>query len=125
MLSQVKWLSLSQEVRSKIASLFQMKKSDGTSTFNNEVICDGYTPKDLLTITTEKMQSFLKSTSTDFYALFEQVLAIVHKQVEDERPVTPDIPEEPLIQIKEMADGSLNLQVSKRKPGRPKKETTI
>ena len=80
LLSQPVWLHLPQETRSKLVSLFGLKRSGATETYMGRdsvvrVVSDGYTVADLLAVTTQKMQELLGSSSTDFYSLFDDVVA--------------------------------------------------
>ena len=51
MLSPTIWLQLKQETRKQIADTFGLVKSTGTTVTNGEVVCDGYTVKDLAELT--------------------------------------------------------------------------
>jgi hypothetical protein len=74
MLSPTIWLQLTQETRKQIADAFGLVKSTGTTVTNGEVVCDGYTVKDLQEITLDKMKSFTKNESNDFYFQFTKVV---------------------------------------------------
>lgn len=80
LLSQPVWLQLSQEMRGKIVRLFGLKRSGATETYMGRdsvvrVVSDGYTAADLLIVTKEKMQIMLDTDSTDFYGMFDEVIA--------------------------------------------------
>lgn len=80
LLSQPVWLRLSQEMRGKLVRLFGLKRTGATETYMGRdsvvrVVSDGFTAGDLLAVTTGKMQELLGSDSTDFYGLFDDVVA--------------------------------------------------
>ena len=78
LLSTSVWLSLPQDLRAKLAKLFELKKSGTPMTDIGPrgavILSDGYTPVDLIPITIVKMQEILGTTDTDFYQLFDNVL---------------------------------------------------
>lgn len=74
MLSPTIWLQLKQETRKQIADTFGLVKSTGTTVTNGEVVCDGYTVKDLAELTLEKMKAFTNNESNDFYFQFTKVV---------------------------------------------------
>lgn len=87
LLSQHYWLSLSKEIRGKLVALFAIPKT-GESVVRYgpngpEVQADGYTPLDLMLISTEKMQALLGTDSTDFYALLNDVIMNVDNLLDD------------------------------------------
>lgn len=73
------WLQLPSEVRHKLVTLFDMPRTGRTTVeYRAEgavVTSDGFTPIDLGSISLERMQQLLNSTSTNFYELFEQTVA--------------------------------------------------
>lgn len=73
-LSVPQWLTLSNEVRSKIREIFNISKSKGTHLVGNILESDGCTHEDLKAITIEKMQEYLKVPDTDFFDLFNRVV---------------------------------------------------
>lgn len=82
LLSQPVWLRLPQETRGKLVNLFGLKRSGATETYMGRdsmvrVVSDGYTAADLMAVTTIKMQELLGTDSTDFYGLFDEILANV------------------------------------------------
>lgn len=81
MLSLVKWLSLSLEMRAKLVEKFQIQRSGFTHVENQIVVSDGYSSKDLLAISLEKLQQFVGSKSTDFYELFDQAVILLDNPV--------------------------------------------
>jgi len=84
LLSGSVWLSLPKPTRAKIAELFGMEKSGGVEVRNGatgpQVISDGYTYRDLSTITVEKMQTILSSEDENFYSLFKKIVALVNEE---------------------------------------------
>lgn len=74
-LNTVQWISLPREVRLKLIEIFDIPRSSDTEVENNTVITDGYTHRDLATITVEKMQAYLlDTTEEDYFKLFHRVL---------------------------------------------------
>lgn len=66
------WLPLSTELRAYLAKVFDIKKTSFSEIVNNNVISDGFTPKDLSGITIEKMQVYVNDPKEkDFYRLWE------------------------------------------------------
>jgi hypothetical protein len=57
-------MSLSRDVREKIAEVFNVQKSGVTEIKDNEVLRDGRTDEDLLAITLEKMNAYIGSEET-------------------------------------------------------------
>lgn len=74
MLSPRVWLGLSPEMRRNIATVFHLQRSGGVEVINGTVASDGYTADNLAVITTETLQSLLKTADTDFYKLFDQMV---------------------------------------------------
>lgn len=78
LISQSVWLSLSQEMRQKIARLFKLSRSGTTITnigpVGGVIQSDGYTPQDLMPISVTRMQGLLGSESKDYYHLFNGVV---------------------------------------------------
>jgi hypothetical protein len=92
LLSQPKWLKLSQATRAKLVGLFQLKRSSSTETFTGRdsitrVVSDGYTAEDLLGVTKEKMQKILDTDRTDFYEMFDEIVA----NIEAPAKISPDL----------------------------------
>ncbi len=95
------WLALSSDVRLKLQTIFNIKKSgvvtvEGRAT-GTVVLSDGVSNEDLAAITVEKMQAFLTSTETDFYTLFDAVVIEASSQVAEDKqtkaeaePVEPE-----------------------------------
>lgn len=73
------WLQLPPEVRHKLVTLFDMPRTGRTTVeYRAEgavVTSDGFTPLDLGSISLERMQRLLNSTSDNFYELFEKTVA--------------------------------------------------
>lgn len=87
LLSQPVWLQLSQEMRGKLVRLFGLKRSGATETYMGRdsvvrVVSDGYTAGDLLIVTKEKMQELLDTDSTDFYGMFDEIIANIDALLE-------------------------------------------
>lgn len=75
------WVSLPVEVRYRIRAIFDIPKSGITEVHDAQVISDGTTHEDFKSLTTEKMQAYLNSDSTDFHKLFDTVIAKVSDEV--------------------------------------------
>lgn len=75
------WVSLPNEVRYKIRSIFGIPKSGATEVNDGRIVSDGTTHEDFKHLTVEKMQSYVGDTSTDFYKLFDKVLAKVNDEI--------------------------------------------
>ena len=79
------WVSLPTEVRYRIRALFDIPKSAGTIVNDGVIETDGTTKEDFKHLTIEKMQKFLQSDSTDFYKLFDLMVAKVNDDIEQKR----------------------------------------
>jgi len=75
------WVSLPQDVRGKLRSLFNIPRSANVVVTDGRVETDGTTHEDLKALTTEKMQKYLGDTSTDFHKLFDKVVAKVIEEL--------------------------------------------
>lgn len=77
-LSVPDWVSLPQDIRTKLKNQFQIPRSGGSEvqTFStgNRIVSDGHTHQDLKAISLEKLQEFVGSNSQDFYGLFQQAI---------------------------------------------------
>ena len=114
------WLSLSDEVRYRIRSIFKIPRSSNTVVNDGKIETDGTTNEDFKHLTVEKMQTYLNDTSTDFYKLFDKTVAKVTDELYPKTVVKVD-----------SIDGSKSLEVApivtapvvapKKKAGRPKK----
>lgn len=78
------WLGLPIHVRDRLKILFNIPKSAGSMVENNKVISDGHTNEDLLRVSLEAMQTYLGSTETEFYALLNQVVEKIEKEINNE-----------------------------------------
>ena len=65
------WVKLPFHSREHLHKVFGLKKSVGSEVAGGVLLCDGHSHKDLEPITTEKMQEYTKSKSTDFVKLWE------------------------------------------------------
>ena len=74
MLSRTEWLKLAKPTRQKIAILLGIPRSNGTVVEGDRVMSDGYTDRDLATLTLEKLQEFMGDKSENFYELFNQLV---------------------------------------------------
>ena len=75
------WVSLPNEVRYRIRSIFNIPRSSNTIVSDGRVESDGTTNEDLKQLTVEKMQAYVGSTSSDFHKLFDEVLAKVNDEL--------------------------------------------
>ena len=83
-LTQPQWIELDPEVKSQLINIFKIPRTEPTKITQGyvpgkgqvtTVHSDGHSHKDLSVITVEKMQEYLGNyETTDFYALFSQVL---------------------------------------------------
>jgi hypothetical protein len=128
LLSQPKWLALSQSTRARLVQLFGLKRSSSTETFTGRdsitrVVSDGYTAEDLLAVTTEKMQKILDTDRTDFYEMFDEIVA----NIEAPAKVSPDPGGDNI--AKELFDDDFTAsgipeatkEILKRRAGRPRR----
>ena len=85
-LSYTIWMSLPADTRHKLSMLFNIPKSGSTTveyrSTGNVVTSDGYTPDDLRAITVAKLQKFLRTDETDFYALVETAIENIDAIIE-------------------------------------------
>ncbi len=75
------WIGLNFETRQELIKMFGLVRSAGTVVENGVLKTDGYTDKDLEAISVEALQKALQSPDTNFFALFDTLLA----QLEDAR----------------------------------------
>ena len=115
------WLSLSDEVRYSIRSIFKIPRSSNTVVNDGKIETDGTTNEDFKHLTVEKMQTYLNDTSTDFYKLFDRVIEKVKEELYPKTIIKTD-----------GIDGHTSIEIApkeitapvvapKRKAGRPKK----
>lgn len=90
------WVSLPNETRRKIRSLFNIPCTGNVIVSDGKIETDGTTTEDFRSLTVEKMQAYLKSDSTDFIKLFDMVVSNISNPV-IEIPTVQSIPEEPVI----------------------------
>lgn len=90
-LSIQQWLELPIAVRLKLQEVFQIPRSRGSSMISGagqqRMESDGHSYDDLKVITVDKMQLFLGSSSTDYFSLFNQVVA----QIQDDAKSSLDV----------------------------------
>ena len=90
-----------------LASRLKLNKSVGIEVAGNRVVCDGYSDRDLASITVEQLQSETGSKSKDFYEL----LALLVKQVEEPK------------ETKVVESGSFESITPLEEPEEPKEES--
>ncbi len=95
-LSMHTWVTLPSEQRARIRALFAIPRSGHVVVNDGVIETDGTSVDDFRHLTTEKMQTYLKDDSTDFYKLFDKVVARIQDEIEGK----PFI-EEPIVIIKE------------------------
>jgi hypothetical protein len=126
------WLSFSYQIKQRLIEIFNIPKSSGSLVENNKVISDGHTHNDLLSISVEKMQEYLNSTETDFYALFNAILEKLEKEQKEVEDNDQKLKEEQeSLQVeqyqKDVVEAIKNVtemaQVVVKKRGRPAKES--
>lgn len=82
MINRFKWLEVKPETRRNIAVFLNIRPTGGIEVVNNQVVCDGFTDKDLCTITPELLkeslgEGTLKSlgvSTTDVYEMFYELV---------------------------------------------------
>lgn len=79
------WMLLPQEVRTRLAEVFALKKTGGSLVQDNRQLSDGYTDKDLEVITLEAMQAFLGTEEKDFLILLTEIRAKVLQDIATEK----------------------------------------
>jgi hypothetical protein len=84
-LSNTTWVSLSNEVRQRIRSIFNIPCSSSTIVSDGRIETDGTTPEDLKHLTIEKMQKLLNSELNDFHKLFDLVVVKITGDIEAKR----------------------------------------
>lgn len=80
-LSNQVWLSLKTETKLELRRLFDIPRSGHVEVFDGKIFTDGVMIEDLQHLTVEKMQTYLKSESTDFYELFNNVVSKIEGEV--------------------------------------------
>lgn len=79
-LTTTQWLMLPQYTRDQLVKIFNLRRSTGAQIMDSRVISDGFTHEDLQRINVGTMQAHLGSEETDFFALFNNVLASIPKE---------------------------------------------
>ena len=103
------WVSLPNEVRYRIRSLFGIPRSSNTVVNDGRIETDGTTMEDFKHLTTEKMQKYLGDASDDFYRLFDKVVARVTDELQGKQTVVVS------------SDEPVTVVIEPKKKGRPKK----
>lgn len=81
-LTTTQWLALPAPVKARLKEVFHIKRSEGTHMIDSRVLSDGHTHNDLLAISVAAMQEYTgEKKITEFYALFEKVLAQVEAEL--------------------------------------------
>ena len=106
------WVSLPSEVRSRIRTLFEIPKSSTVDVIDGVIATDGVTHEDFKVLTVEKMQKYLGDESTDFYKLFDKVVATVMEELMGVKKDTVQV----------SSDSSVTIVIEPKKRGRPKKK---
>lgn len=109
-LSNYVWVSLSNEQRNRIRSIFLIPRSSHTVVNDGRIESDGTTYEDLKHLTIEKMQVYLKEESTDFHKLFDMIIARINDELIEKKPIVIDM-DEPITVI-----------IEPKKRGRPSKK---
>jgi len=74
------WVLIPFDTRSKIVELFSIPRTGTTYCIDNDIVSDGYTDDDLVSITIERLQEILKSKSSDFDELFDEMVDIINNK---------------------------------------------
>lgn len=87
-LSMTTWLSLKTETRQALRDIFNIPRSSYVEVNDGRVYSDGTSLIDLMSLTADKMQEYLKSKETDFYVLFNKVVKhIENPEIEEEKDI--------------------------------------
>jgi hypothetical protein len=77
-LNQQVWLDTPQDIRNKLIKEFGLvldcSKSVENLPFGARVTSDGYSPRELMKITVERLQTYVGSNETDFYKLWNMAI---------------------------------------------------
>ena len=83
------WIGLSKETRVELARIFELKPTGESVVHVGEIIggniagvakSDGFTAQDLQALTVEKLQQYLDTTDTNFYEMFNAVVADIESE---------------------------------------------
>lgn len=96
------WLSLDNETRHKIRTIFSIPRSSNTVVNDGKIESDGVTNEDIQHLTVKKMQDFVLSDSEDMHQLLNAVLNKINNP-------------EPIGVVIAIPEAEI-----KKKPGRPK-----
>ncbi len=109
------WVSLPHEVRFRIRRIFKIPQSGNVFVNDGKIETDGTSPIDFLALSVDKMQTYLTLTETDFYKLFDLVVAKVVREIEG-------IPEEVKVEevVKTLVESIPEIKPEPKKRGRPK-----
>ncbi len=75
------WVSLPNEVRYKIRTLFNIPCSGNVVVNDGRIETDGTSTEDFKALTIEKMQEYLKTDLADFNKLFDMVVVKIKEPV--------------------------------------------
>ena len=76
-IATTQWLELSNELRNKIATMFDLKKGAGAKVYGTRLISDGYTNENLQGVTVEKINAVMGTSFVE-----EEILKAFHGFVE-------------------------------------------
>jgi len=108
------WVSLPNEVRHRIRSIFNIPKSANTHVDDGRILSDGVTDTDLRALTVGKMQVYLSETeSVDFHKLFDKVVAKVNDELYPKKQVPTTLVS---------SDEPITIIVEPKRRGRPSKK---
>ncbi len=124
-LSLSTWVSLPNEVRSRIRVLFNIPRSSHTVVDDGKITTDGTTAKDFAALTVGKMQAYLVSEVSDFHKLFDLVVARVNDDIAGKAVekiiVTPIVSNEQIMEALRTAVSGSAITIPKKR-GRPSKK---
>jgi hypothetical protein len=107
------WVSLSNEVRYRMRTIFNISQSGITEVNDGRVVSDGTTYEDLKALTIEKMQKYVDNPTTDFHKLIDLTVAKVMEEL------YPKVPKE---EVRVSTDAGVNIIIdAPKKRGRPRK----
>lgn len=121
MLSKLEWLKIPMNIRFLMVEEFKIPKSGFTHVEDGQVLTDGYSEKDLQTLTLEKLQSYLNNQETDYYKL----LNLLTKKLEQRLNTQQEVYTEETQKTESEIINNEEVKEEKSKRGRPKKVSIL
>lgn len=82
------WVSLPNDVRDRIRTIFSISRSSHVQVNDGKIETDGTTPQDFQSLTVDKMQTYLNTKDDDFLKLFDMVVAKVKAELNPSVTIT-------------------------------------